>query len=89
VCQLSGSWQEILVEDRQAGPAEIAASRIDVGAWLASLPERTRRVAEHLARGETTTAVARAFDLTPGRISQLRAALRQSWNLFQGTPDVR
>ena len=84
VCQMSGSWQEILVEDRQAGPAEIAASRIDVGAWLASLPERTRRVAECLASGETTTAVARAFELTPGRISQLRAALRQSWHAFQG-----
>jgi hypothetical protein len=78
-------WQEILVEDRQAGPAEIAATRIDMRDWLSALPERTRRVAECLATGETTTAVARAFDLTPGRISQLRAALRQSWHAFQGT----
>ena len=90
VCQLSGSWPDLLVEDRQAGPAQIAASRIDVAAWLAALPERTRRVAECLASGETTTAVARAFELTPGRISQLRAALRQSWHAFQGleTPDA-
>jgi hypothetical protein len=29
--------------------------------------------------------VARMFGLTPGRISQLRAALRQSWYSFQGT----
>jgi hypothetical protein len=87
VCQ---SWQDILVEDRQAGPAEVAASRIDMGTWLSSLPKRTRRVAECLATGETTSAAARMFGVTPGRVSQLRAALRQSWHAFQGleTPDA-
>jgi hypothetical protein len=77
-------WQEILLEDRHAGPAEIAASRIDVGEWLDALPERTRRVAECLATGETTSAAARMFGLTPGRISQLRRELYQAWLSFQG-----
>jgi hypothetical protein len=86
----SRAWQEVLVEDRRSGPAEIAALRLDFRAWLAALPERTRRVAECLATGETTSAVAGMFGLTPGRISQLRAALRQSWYAFQGleTPDA-
>ena len=90
VRQSRHDWQDILVEDRQAGPAEVAASRIDMGTWLSSLPKRTRRVAECLATGETTSAVAGMFGLTPGRISQLRAALRQSWYAFQGleTPDA-
>jgi hypothetical protein len=77
-------WQDFLVEDRHAGPAEIAATRIDVGVWLSSLPERTRQLAETLATGETTSRVARMFGLTPGRISQLRRELYQAWRVFQG-----
>jgi hypothetical protein len=80
----SPDWQDVLVEDRHAGPAEIAASRIDVGAWLASLPKRTRRVAECLATGESTSSAAKAFGLTPGRISQFRRELYSAWLVFQG-----
>jgi hypothetical protein len=77
------AWQELAVEDRHAGPAEVAAIRIDFGDWLESLPERTRRVAESLTSGETTSAVARVFGLTPGRISQLRRELYTAWRVFQ------
>jgi hypothetical protein len=84
VCQSLHDWQAILVEDRHAGPAEIAATRIDMRDWLSSLPKRTRRVAECLATGETTSAVARVFDLTPGRISQLRKEFEHAWHAFQG-----
>ena len=34
-------WRQILVEDRHATPAEIAAARIDVAAWLRSLSRET------------------------------------------------
>ena len=77
-------WREILIEDRHAGPAETAASRIDVGDWLKTLPTRTRRVAETLATGETTKKAARKHRVTPGRISQVRRALMRSWQEFQG-----
>ena len=80
-----GVWREILVEDRQAGPADTAAARIDVSAWLMSLTHRHRTVAIALARGEATAAVAEMCGMTPGRVSQLRKELRQSWNLFQRT----
>jgi hypothetical protein len=81
-------WREILLEDRHAGPSEIAASRIDIGDWLRFLPTRDRRIAKALATGESTGAVARKFKLSSGRISQLRRELKTSWETFQGEAEV-
>ena len=77
-------WREVLVEDRHAGPAEIAAARIDVRDWLKSLPKRNRRIAEKLALGETTRCVARMFGITAGRVAQLRREFENAWLRFQG-----
>ena len=82
--QQNEEWKEILIEDRHAGPAETAASRIDFGQWLRSLPKRTRRVAETLASGETTTKAARKHGVSAGRISQMRRELMDNWQAFQG-----
>jgi hypothetical protein len=79
----SGGWQQILVEDRRAGPAETAAARLDVAAWLRTLTTRNRRIAKRLAWGDTTGAVARQFGLSAGRVSQLRRWLRSHWEQFQ------
>lgn len=81
-----GHWAEILVEDRHAGPAVTAATRIDFGTWLHILPTRLRTIALFLARGETTTAAAQRFGLSAGRISQLRRQLYAAWHQFQGDP---
>jgi hypothetical protein len=77
-------WREIVVEDRHAGPAEVAITRVDFGAWLETLPERTRRVAETLATGEGTGHVAKNFGISASRISQLRRELSRTWQVFQG-----
>ena len=77
-----GEWRQVLVEDRRATPAEIAAARIDVAAWLRSLSPRNRRIAKNLAMGETTTDVARKFNLSRPRVSQLREELKASWEKF-------
>ncbi len=61
-------WREIVVEDRQATPADIAATKIDFADWLQTLPRRQRRIAETLALGETTSQTARMFDISPGRV---------------------
>ena len=53
------AWQEIVVEDRTAGPADVAATRMDFAAWLRSLPRRDCRIAENLALGNRTSDVAR------------------------------
>jgi hypothetical protein len=77
-------WQELVVEDKHSGPAQVASTRIDFGDWLESLPERTRHVAETLATGEATSHVARMFGCSASRISQLRRELHQAWRVFQG-----
>ena len=77
-------WREALVEDRGAGPAEIAATRLDFAAWLRLLPRRLRKIATFLANGETTNAAADKFKVSAGRISQIRKELMQTWRRFQG-----
>ncbi len=77
-------WREIVLEDRRAGPAEIAACRIDFACWLRLLPVRQRKIAMSLATGATTTEAARQFKVTPARISQMRLWFRQTWEAFQG-----
>ena len=62
------AWEEVLIEDKRSGPAATAAIRIDFGAWLQLLPRRLRKVATFLANGETTTAAAKRFRVSPGRI---------------------
>jgi DNA-directed RNA polymerase specialized sigma24 family protein len=79
----SGRWQEALVEDRRATPADIAAARIDVCEWLETLPQRTRRLAERLATGESTSEAAKMFGISRSRVSQLRRELHYAWSAFQ------
>ena len=81
-------WLELLVEDRKAGPAETAAARIDFGDWLRTLGGRRRKVAETLAKGETTSVAAAKFKVSLGRISQLRRELQDDWERFHGEVDT-
>ncbi len=78
------NWRQTLVEDRRATPADIAAARIDVAAWLRSLSQRNRRIAETLALGNTSSETARQFGVSRARVSQLRRELQASWQAFQG-----
>jgi hypothetical protein len=84
----TSEWEQLVVEDRHSGPAEVASTRIDFGAWLESLPERTRHVAETLATGEATSHVAQMFGCSAARISQLRRELFNAWQTFQGEGTV-
>jgi hypothetical protein len=79
-------WQEILIEDRHAGPFDIVRTKLDFAAWLRSLPGKLRRIAKTLANGERTGDVARKFGLSDGRISQIRSELYASWRAFIGEP---
>jgi hypothetical protein len=75
-------WCEAIVEDRTAGPAEIARTRIDFDAWLRRLPRRDRRIAQFLSLGNRTSDAARKFSVSEGRVSQLRRELVESWKKF-------
>ena len=77
-------WREVVVEDKHAGPAAVAATKIDFADWLRSLSSRQRKIATTLAVGETTTSAARRFGISPGRVSQIRRELKDSWDGFQG-----
>jgi hypothetical protein len=72
-------WREIVVEDHKATPADIAATRIDFAAWLDGLSRRKRQIALALAGGESTSTVAGMFQVSAGRISQIRRELMEAW----------
>jgi hypothetical protein len=78
------AWREAIVEDRQTPVPDQVAFRIDFPEWLHRLSMRDRRIAEMLARGESTSEVARCHRLTAGRVSQLRRELHDSWLRFHG-----
>jgi hypothetical protein len=80
----TGQWLEVLIEDRNAGPADTAAARIDVNAWFARFTARDRKIAHALAIGESTGEAARRFRVSPSRISQKRQQFLHDWRLFQG-----
>ena len=75
-----GTLRSSLVEDRRAGPADIAAARIDVASWFQKMSETHRRIAQALAMGDTTSDVARQSGLSSARISQIRSLLKASWH---------
>src|SRR5436190_12271541 len=79
-------WQDLVVEDRHASPAEVAGFKIDFSDWLKRLKRSKRQVALRLVAGDTTTEVAGHFQLSLARISQLRRELHQDWDEFQATP---
>jgi hypothetical protein len=81
-------WQQILIEDKRATPADVAACRIDFAEWLRRLTARLRKIALALASGETTKGAAEKFGLSPARISQLREWLKKSWEAFQGEAEI-
>ena len=81
-------WRQAVVVDTRSSPVpEIVAFRCDFSDWLQSLPRRDCHIAESLAIGNRTSEVARQFDVSEGRISQLRRELAQSWKVFVGEPE--
>jgi hypothetical protein len=77
-------WIEAIVEDHHTPVFDQVAFRCDFPAWLDQLSRRNRRIAEALAAGQNTGDVAERFNLSAGRISQLRRELHRSWHEFLG-----
>jgi transposase-like protein len=78
------SWRELLPENREAGPAETAAARIDISEWFESFSSLDREIAEALSMGYSTKEVAQEFQVSAPRISQKRREFLDSWQMFQG-----
>jgi DNA-directed RNA polymerase specialized sigma24 family protein len=82
----SGEWLEAVVEDTHTPVPEQVAFRIDFPTWLQSQTKRNRRIATALALGHGTGEVARRFNVSAGRVSQLRREFCQSWKEFHDEP---
>ena len=86
-------WEEILVEDKHAGPAETARVRLDFRDWLASLKRRDRRIAESLAEGNRTADVARRYKITAAASASYAASWPQAgivlWATISALPPRR
>jgi DNA-binding NarL/FixJ family response regulator len=78
------AWLPVFADDRRVSVADQAALRIDTREWLGRLSDRLRKIAGDLALGFSTSEVAQRYRLSPGRISQLRSELYDSWAEFQG-----
>jgi hypothetical protein len=78
------TWREWVAADNRVTPADEACFRLDFGVWLAGLPARKREMAELLAEGHETGAVATIVGVSNGRVSQMRSELAASWRAFQG-----
>jgi hypothetical protein len=81
--QNGDNWAESLIADERARPDQLVMARIDFSEWLQTLKPLHRKIAEHLSLGESTHSTARIFNLSPGRISQIRRLLERSWRSFQ------
>ena len=62
----------------------LVQTKLDFADYLRSLPVRHRRIAKFLAKGETTSTTSRKFGVSAGRISQMRAELKQAWDRHVG-----
>lgn len=79
-----GEWFEFIVEDRRTPVPDQAAFRCDFPQWLNNLTCQKRQIAEKLAVGNSTRKVAQECKVSPGRISQIRRELENSWQEFHG-----
>lgn len=82
-------WFEATMEDTKTAVPDQAAFRCDFPAWLSTHASRNHGIATALAVGDSTREVARRFGVSPGRISQLRGELHDSWQRFHGEKNRR
>jgi hypothetical protein len=73
---------ESLTDDHSTPIPEQVHFRIEFPRWLETQTPRNRRIAETLSVGYTTAEVANRFQISPGRVSQLRKHFCESWQAF-------
>lgn len=77
-------WLECLTDNGRTPVPEQAHFRIEFPRWLSTQTNRNRQIAEALALGYSTSEVADKFNLSPGRVSQIRGEFYDSWREFSG-----
>src|SRR5262245_15464594 len=79
-------FDEALRDNRRTPVPEQVCFRSDFPAWLCSLGRRDRRLAEAMALGHRTGELAKRFNVSPARVSQLRREFHADWLWFCGGP---
>jgi hypothetical protein len=78
------TFEERLWANSITPPDQQAMFRIDFVDWLKTLTPRERRIIQAMARNERTKDLAKKFEVSPGRISQMRREFCQGWKRFCG-----
>jgi hypothetical protein len=84
---LRSPWEEAVRDNTQTPVPEQVVFRVDFPAWRGIQTERNRQIIDQLLMGEPTGSVARIFDLSPGRVAQLRREFHDDWLQFGATPE--
>jgi hypothetical protein len=79
-------WEEALQDNVQTPVPEQVVFRVDFGRWRAGQSERDRQLLDDLMAGERTLDLARKYDLSQGRISQMRREFHTDWTRFCMAP---
>ena len=82
--ELQDAYEERLRDNSTTPVLEQVQFRVDFPAWLDTLTGRERRIVRAMANNEGTLDLSRQFELSPGRISQLRREFHDDWRRFCG-----
>jgi len=77
-------FDEALRDNTQTEVPDQVAFRLDFPVWRAMYAERDRRLIDDLMAGERTFDLARAYGISPARISQKRREFHRAWQQFHG-----
>lgn len=76
------AYEERLQDNTITPVPDQVCFRLDFPAWLETLTARERRIIQAMAQNERTGALSKQFEVSPGRISQLRREFHQSWRRY-------
>ena len=87
--RLHDVMEERLTDNTTTAPAEQAAFRLDFRAWCKKMTPRERRIIHAMATNERTKDLSQRFNVSAGRISQMRSQFRDDWRRFVGEIEVK
>lgn len=76
--------QEALHDNTVSPVPDQVAFRLDFPAWLSTLGQRNRAMAEDMALGHRTQELSHKYHVSQGRISQMRRYFEKDWARFCG-----
>jgi hypothetical protein len=83
---VSSPWEDAVRDNTQTSVVEQVIFRVEFPIWRSRRNKRDQRIIDQLLLGERTGVVAEAFDLSPGRVAQLRRHFHADWLRFGAAP---